>query len=222
MENSSAQETPRAASLRGRQAEALRNDAAIVAAAREVFLSDPAAPMAAVAAAAGVGVGGLYRRYAGKDELLQRVCGDGLRTFVGFADEALADTGDAWAVFERFLQAVVDSDVHALTMRLAGTFRSTEALRTLAARSDATVERLVRRTQRRGGLRRDVTAADLPVLLQQLSAVAVSDPYRTGHLRRRYLRLVLDGLRVTHPVDGRLPGPGPSPAELGERWARSR
>ena len=208
--------------LKGRQAEAARNDAAIIAAAREVFLRDPAATMAAVADAAGVGVGGLYRRYAGKDELLQRVCGDGLRGFVKLADEALAGTGDAWAAFERFLQGVVDSDVHALTMRLVGTFRSTEELRALAARSTVTIERLVRRTQRSGGLRRDVVAADLPMLLQQLSAVAVSDSDRTKQLRRRYLRLSLDGLRVVHPDDGRLPGPGPTPAELGERWLLSR
>ena len=48
-----------------------------------VFLRDPSAPMSAVAEEAGVGVGGLYRRYASKDELLQKLCGDGLRQFTG-------------------------------------------------------------------------------------------------------------------------------------------
>src|SRR6476469_3036194 len=114
---------------RGRQAEAARNDAAIVEAAREVLLRDPEASMAAVAQAAGVGVGGLYRRYAGRDELLRRVCGDGLRRFVELAERALADDRDAWSAFEDFLADVVEADVHALTVRLAGPFRSTVELR---------------------------------------------------------------------------------------------
>ena len=79
------------APLRGRQAEAARNDAAILEAARAVFLRDSSAPMSAVAARAGVGVAGLYRRFAGKDELLRSLCGDGLRHFVALAEEARTD-----------------------------------------------------------------------------------------------------------------------------------
>ena len=66
------QEPERQAPLRGRQAEAARNDAAILEAARAVFLRDSSAPMSAVAERAGVGVAGLYRRFAGKDELLRK------------------------------------------------------------------------------------------------------------------------------------------------------
>src|SRR5690242_7108337 len=95
---------------RGRHAEATRNDTAIVEAAREVLLRDPEASMAAIAQAAGVGVGGLYRRYAGRDELLQRVCGDGLHRFVELAEQALADDRDGWSAFETFLGHVVDAD----------------------------------------------------------------------------------------------------------------
>jgi AcrR family transcriptional regulator len=56
--------------LRGRRAEAARNDQRILDAAREVFVADPGAPIAAVAKRAGVGIGALYRRYASKEELL--------------------------------------------------------------------------------------------------------------------------------------------------------
>ena len=58
--------------LSGRRAEAARNDGVILRAAREVFLDDPSAPIAAVAERAGVGIGALYRRYPSKDALLQR------------------------------------------------------------------------------------------------------------------------------------------------------
>ncbi|CAN7329581.1 TetR family transcriptional regulator [Terrabacter sp. LjRoot27] len=209
----------RARPRRGRQAEAARNDTAILEAARATLLRDPEASMAAVAQAAGVGVGGLYRRYAGRDELLQQVCGDGLRRFVELAEQSLADDGDAWSSFETFLRRVVEADVHALTVRLAGTFRSTGELRDLAARSGGLVDALVRRAQAAGRLRPDVEAADVPMLLEQLTAVRVEDPERTAALRRRYLGLHLDALRAPGPSV--LDATAPTGAELGERWARS-
>ncbi len=204
--------------LRGRQAEAARNDAAILGAAREVFLRDPSAPMSAVAERAGVGVAGIYRRFAGKDELLRTLCGDGLRQFVALAEAARADTGDSWAALERFLTGVVESDVHSLTVKLAGTFRSTQELGRLAAHSTVVVEEVVARAQKSGQLRGDVVAADLPMIFEQLSAVRVEDPRRTAALRRRYLALHLDALRA---ADAGLPEPAPTPEELGERWSRS-
>jgi AcrR family transcriptional regulator len=203
---------------RGRQAEAARNDTAILHAARAVLLRDPEAPMAAVAAAAGVGVGGLYRRYAGRDELLQQVCGDGLRRFVQLAEEALADD-DPWSSLERFLREVLDADVHALTVRLAGTFRSTDALRDLAGRAGSLVEQLVLRARAAGRLRPDVEPSDVPMILEQLTAVRVDDPERTAALRLRYLGLHLDALRTPDP--SALDAGAPTGSELGERWARS-
>jgi len=204
---------------RGRQAEAARNDTAILEGARGALLRDPEASMAAVAQAAGVGVGGLYRRYAGRDELLQQVCGDGLRRFVELAEQSLDDDGDAWSSFETFLRGVVEADVHALTVRLAGTFTSTEQLRDLAVRGGELVDALVRRAQAAGALRLDVEAADVPMLLEQLTAVRVDDPERTAALRRRYLALHLDALRTPEPSP--LGATAPTGTELGERWARS-
>ena len=211
------------APLRGRQAEAARNDTAILEAARAVFLRDSSAPMSAVADRAGVGVAGLYRRFAGKDELLRSLCGDGLRQFVALAEEARADQGDPWAALERFLTAVVESDVHSLTVQLAGTFRSTEELGRLATYSEVVVSEVVRRAQESGQLRSDVSAADLPMIFEQLSAVRVEDPVRTTALRRRYLALHLDALHLDGPrqTGEGLPEPPPTSAELGERWSRS-
>jgi len=58
--------------LRGRQAEARRNDAAILAAAQAVLMDDPNASIAAVVERAGVNVASLYRRFASKEALLRR------------------------------------------------------------------------------------------------------------------------------------------------------
>src|SRR3954471_16396817 len=108
----------------GRARQAPRNNEAILAAARDVFLADAKAPIAAVAERAGVGISALYRRYAGKDDLLRTLCHDGLRQFIAEA-EAAGEREDGWDALTTFLRAIVDADVHSLTVHLAGTFAST-------------------------------------------------------------------------------------------------
>src|SRR6187455_2632102 len=97
--------------LSGRRVQAARNDDVILHAARDVFLEDPKAPIAAVAERAGVGISALYRRYAGKEDLLRTLCHDGLRRFIAEAETA-ADETDGWTAFVGFLQRIVDADVH--------------------------------------------------------------------------------------------------------------
>jgi hypothetical protein len=116
----------------------------------------------------------------------------------------------------------VDADVHSLTVRLAGTFTPTAEMTADAARSGELNERLVERTKAAAGLRDDVTAEDLTLILEQMAAIrpgVFGDQRRTRALRERYLALILDGLR--NPTST-LPGPPPSGAELGRRWARRR
>ena len=130
------------AGLSGRKAEAARNDGAILDAAREVFMREPGAPVSAVARAAGVGVGALYRRYPSKEALLQTLCADGLRQFVAIAAAALEADVSAAAAFTQFIEGIIDSDVHALTVRLAGTFTPTAELHALAAHAGALGEQV--------------------------------------------------------------------------------
>jgi AcrR family transcriptional regulator len=92
--------------LSGRRAEAARNDQRILDAARAVFDADPGAPIAAVAEQAGVGISALYRRYASKEELLRRLCGDSLKVYIAAAIEALADDGDPWEAFALVFEQV--------------------------------------------------------------------------------------------------------------------
>ena len=134
------------ASLPGRQGQARRNDALILEAAREVFLSDPKAPVAAVAERAGVGISALYRRYPSKEDLLRRLCHDGLRRFIAEAEAAAAEP-DAWCALTRFLERVVDADVHSLTVHLAGTFTPTQEMNDDARRAGALAAGLVERAQ---------------------------------------------------------------------------
>src|SRR2546423_10456033 len=97
--------------LSGRRTQAARNDGAILEAARAVFLADPKAPIAAVAERAGVGISALYRRYANKEDLLRKLCHDGLRRFIAEA-EAASGEPDGWQALTGFLARVVEADVH--------------------------------------------------------------------------------------------------------------
>jgi AcrR family transcriptional regulator len=204
--------------LSGRRGQAARNDERIIAAAREVFVTDADAPVAAVAARAGVGISAIYRRWPGKEDLLRQLCRDGLRLYVEQAEAALADDGDAWQAFASFLRRIVEADVHSLTVRLAGTFKPTDDMFADAARADELNARLVARTKQDGGLRSDVVAEDLALILEQVSAIrpgVFGDEVRTAELRQRCVALILDGLRSR---SAELPSTPPTSDELGRRW----
>jgi AcrR family transcriptional regulator len=203
--------------LRGRQAEAARNDRVILDAARAVFIRDPGAPISAVAEEAGVGVGALYRRYAGKEELLRTLCEDGLRRFMAIAESAPARHSDPWDAFAAFVGEVIDSDVHSLTVHLAGTFTPTPEMHQLAANASSLAEQILERAKTAGALRPDVDARDIPMIFDQITAIRLGDADRTAALRRRYLTLVLDALRAGTPVTP-LPASPPTDEELGRRW----
>jgi AcrR family transcriptional regulator len=209
-----------AGGLSGRKAEAARNDQVIVDAARQVFIADPAAPMSAVAQAAGVGISALYRRYASKDDLLQTLCAGGLRDFIAIA-RAAETAADPWSAFAAFVTGVVDSDVHALTVRLAGTFAPSAELHLLAAEAARLGDQLFDQAKKAGVLRADLRRSDVPMIFEQLTAVRLGDTSRTRALRRRYLALWLDGLRPEAAVTP-LPGTPPAAAELSGRWVTGR
>jgi AcrR family transcriptional regulator len=202
--------------LSGRRAEAARNDERIIESARAVFVADPGAPISAVAEHAGVGVGALYRRYESKEELLRRLCADGLQRFIAAAEAALADHGDPWKAFAGFMRRCVDADTNSLTQRLAGTFTPTEDLYREAGRAQGLLTALFDRTQAAGVIREDLVVNDVGLLLEQVAALRVGDAQRTLELRHRYLALLLDAVRTGGARP--LPGPPPGWEEVAARW----
>jgi AcrR family transcriptional regulator len=200
-------------STSGRARQAARNDETILRAAREVFLEDHRAPVSAVAERAGVGISALYRRYAGKEDLLRTLCHDGLRRFIAEAEQAQRQPDD-WTAFETFIRGVVHADVHSLTVHLAGTFAPSEEMNADAIRANQLAMALFERA--RPLLRPGAVPADMTMLLEMCAAVRVPDPDRTSELRVRYVDVLLDGMRA----GDELPGPAPTVEELSWRWNR--
>ncbi len=205
-----------AAPLRGRQAQAAQNDELILQAAREVFLADPTAPISAVAERAGVGIGALYHRYAGKEDLLRTLCRNGQEIYLTEIKRALASDDEPWEAFTGFLRRIVAANTHGLTVRLAGTFVPTAEQLALAEEMQALAMELFERVRATGPLRADATYLDVEFLLEFLASVKLGNASRTAELRQRHLAVVIDGLRA----GGRTPLPGQPPTweEQTQRW----
>jgi AcrR family transcriptional regulator len=202
--------------LSGRRAQAARNDQRILLAAKAVFLADPGAPIAAVAEHAGVGISALYRRYTSKEELLRKLCSDGLALFVAEAEAALNDDRDEWTTFADFMHRLVDAEASSMTLALAGRFVPTSEMYAQAEYADALLHTVFERST--SVLRPDAEVHDLSLILELVASLKVphNKPHRTQRLRHRYLTLILDGLRSCDR--DQLPGPPPSSQELNERW----
>ena len=205
-----------AAPLRGRQAQAALNDELILRAAREVFLADPTAPISSVAERAGVGIGALYHRYAGKEDLLRTLCRNGQEIYLTEIKRALASDDEPWEAFTGFLRRIVAANTHGLTVRLAGTFVPTAEQLALAEEMQALAIELFERVRATGLLRDDATYLDVEFLLEFLANVKLGSASRTAELRQRHLAVVIDGLRA----GGRTPLPGEPPTweEQTQRW----
>ncbi|NUT39515.1 MAG: TetR/AcrR family transcriptional regulator [Thermoactinospora sp.] len=202
--------------LSGRRKQAARNDELILEAARAVFTADPGAPIAAVAERAGVGISALYRRYSSKEELLRKLCYDGLQLYIKSAHDGLA-IDDPWDGLAEFLRGVVVYDTNALTIALAGTFQPTEELYHASVQANELTIQLFDRAQQAGVIRSDIIVDDLAALFEQLSSIKFGDDERSAQLRLRYLALALDSIKAPGTIP--LPGPPPSREEIEQRWA---
>jgi AcrR family transcriptional regulator len=206
-------------SVHGRQAEARRNDLAVLDAARDVFAAQGAdAPISAVAERAGVGMGTLYRRYGSKTELLQRLCVMAMEQAIEAADAAL-EAGDPWVGLCGYILACVEMRSGALAS-LAGQIETTGEMRYTAQRSMTRMQEVVDRARRTGSLRPDASVLDIAWLIEQFSRRAPDqvDQEEEGNVRSRLLTIALDGLRA--PAATPLPGRAPSPARYATRWSR--
>jgi AcrR family transcriptional regulator len=204
------------APLRGRQAQAARNNEVILAAARDVFLADPDAPIAAVAEQAGVGIGALYHRYAGKEDLLRTLCRNGQEVYLAEARRALELDTEPWQAYTEFLRRIVAADTHGLTTRLAGRFTPTPDMFGLGEQMQDLGTELLCRAQASGDVRADVTFLDVGYLLELLSMLRIGDATRTAAVRQRHLALIIDGLRAGSGAP--LPGTPPTWQEQTQRW----
>jgi AcrR family transcriptional regulator len=165
----------------------------LVEAAETVFARDGLdAPVPAIAAEAGAGVGSVYRAFASKDELISALAVERLQWFTREAEAALAGP-DAAGALESLLRAVVERDSRdrVLISALETAFERPEVAPVRAAAIEA-CERLLARAAEAGRIRADVTPDDIRLLFIGTRAAERVSP----GAGERLLELALEGLRA--------------------------
>ena len=168
----------------------------ILAAAREVFRDrGVAATLNDVAHHAGLGVGTVYRRFSDKEELIDALFADMVNTVEAYTREAL-EHEDAWTGLVTALEQVCEIQALDRGLRevMLGTGRGPQRQAQMGARVAPLVNQLVDKAQQQGTLRPDLLPSDLPVV--QLMVAAVTDHTGQPELWRRYLALLVNGMRA--------------------------
>lgn len=193
------------------RADAARNRQALIEAAERLFASRGlSVTLDDIAAEAGVNVATAYRHFANKRELAAAFLEAKIAQAVEIA-EAAAAAEDPWVGLTAFFEATLElmtanRGLHdILTPAYADQW-----LERLDGQIEPLMRRLIARAQRAGALRKGIEPGDLGVVLQMLASLTDVPTDNPAATARRYLALVLAGLR---PDGSRLPGAAPSPGQ---------
>jgi AcrR family transcriptional regulator len=179
------------------RADAVRNRARLVEAARTLFLAGPAdaeVSLEQVAREAGVGIGTLYRHFPTRLDLLEAVYRDEVDVLRETAEKVVPDH-TPFDALELWLEAFVDyaaTKRHIFHELVEAVGRESELMTHSRAVIFGTAESLVTAAQEAGEVRADVTSADVLRLVGGCTMMPNFDRAQT----RRILKVVMDGLRA--------------------------
>jgi AcrR family transcriptional regulator len=144
-----------------------------------------------------VGVGTVYRRFPEKCQLIEELFEQQIHEMVGLMEEALEDP-DPWHGLTEFLRRNLELQARDRAFReiFLGTPEGAERVGRIRARMFPLGTRLVQRAKEAGALRADFNPADVPILMLMLMPVLDSARDVEPELWRRYLQIVIQGLRA--------------------------
>ena len=165
----------------------------LLATSREVFARQGIdAPMPAIAAAAGVGVGSIYRQFPSKLDILAALVVERLEEVEAAAIEALGDGAGPWAALVDLIWTFATRQsgdaVVAEAMSCVMVEPHLEAART---RTNGALGRLLDAARAEGRLREDATVVDIRIIFAGARAAEKIEPGAW----RRMIELGIDSLR---------------------------
>jgi len=196
--------------------DAERNRQRILRAAGEIFTQRGLeASLDDVARHAGVGVATVYRRFPDKASLVDALFEQRVDALVSLAEHAHGEP-DPWEALVSFLEHAAEtlSGDRGLRQLLMFAANGHDRVDYARDRMKPAVDRLVKRAQAEGQVRKDLGATDIPVLEFMLGAVAEYAHNVRPTLWRRYLALMLDALRPDRDSFTPLPEPELTPDEM--------
>lgn len=168
--------------------------ARLLRAAGELFAREGLdAPMPAVAAAAGAGVGSVYRQFPSKHELLAALVVERLRDVEAGTDAALGRVEGPWTALVGLLRELAERQAadDVLGEAMAAVSEHPDVLAAMAS-TTAALERLLAAARAEGRLRSDASTLDLRLLFAATRAAGQLGP----DAWRRMLELGIDALAV--------------------------
>lgn len=197
------------------RADAERNRRRVMEAARELFAQRGLeVTLNDIAHHAGVGVGTVYRRFPDKAALIEALFEERVEELVALARTGLA-APDPWEGFVATITAILalqESD-RGLKEVMLSSESGRERVSRVRERMAPIVAEIIARARESGDLRDDTVPQDFPIVQIMLGAVIDVARDAAPGLWRRYLEIILAGLRA-HPE---LPGPLDVPAPGWER-----
>lgn len=179
------------------RADAVRNRARILCAAREVFsIRGLEVTLDDIAAQAGLGTGTVYRRFANRESIVEAIFEERIGETLAVLERCLADP-DPWNGFVTLVRTVcaeVASDRGMREVMISTSY----GLNRVAQVREQLISRmrlLVRRAQESGALRPDADAADVPALFLMIGTIADFAGDLSPRIWERYAQFFIDGLR---------------------------
>jgi AcrR family transcriptional regulator len=196
--------------------DAERNRQRILKAASEVFTERGLdVSLDEVARHAGVGVGTVYRRFRTKEDLVEALFVDRIESVAVLAEEATR-VSDPWSGLAFFMEQAAGKLAGDLGLRQMMMFAvyGGDKIWYARQRNQPLVTKLVERAQAAGQLRSDLSPTDIPFILFVLSEAAQFARQTSPEIWRRYLTIVLDGLRPEREGVTPLPVPAMRPEDF--------
>jgi AcrR family transcriptional regulator len=200
------------------RADAERNRKRILRAAAEVFTTRGLqASLDDVARQAGVGVGTVYRRFPDKEALVAALFLERIDNLVTVAEDACA-AADPWQAIVSYLEyaaAAMAGDLGLRQLMMFGTYDRDQVCYA-RDRMRPVITRLVERAKASGDLRADFEAPDVKMIAFMLGSLAEYAAAVTPDVWRRYLAMLIDGLRPSRDAASPLPVPAPTVQQLAD------
>jgi AcrR family transcriptional regulator len=194
--------------------DAERNRQRILAAAADVFAArGRGVSLDDIAAAAGVGVGTVYRRFPDKDALIEALFEEKIRGIEELARSSLK-IEDPWEAFSGFMRGMcrLQAQDRGLKEALMSADRGHERLSAARDTIAPVASQLLTRAQEAGAVRADLGAYDVPMLNLCLGLIADRTRDIAPDYWQRVMTIVLDGISAQGPTT-------PMPAEPLDREA---